>query len=155
MNKDYLEQAIELSRKKMNEDKGGPFGAVIVYENRVIAEGWNEVTSSLDPTAHAEVTAIRKACEKLKTFELKGATLYSSCEPCPMCLAAVYWARIDRVVFANTRQQAKDIQFDDDFIYHEISLPIEARKLAMEHQPRETAQAVFREWEKKPDKIAY
>jgi len=120
-----------------------------------LAEGWNKVTSSNDPTAHAEVTAIRRACEAVNSFELKGATLYTSCEPCPMCLASAYWARISRIVYANTRTEAAAIGFDDAFIYDEIPKEPAARALVMEHHPRKDATDAFAAWAEKPDKIHY
>jgi tRNA(Arg) A34 adenosine deaminase TadA len=128
---------------------------VIVRDGTVLAEGWNRVTSSNDPTAHAEVTAIRRACEALGTFSLPGATLYTSCEPCPMCLAAAYWARVSRIVFANTRQDAAAIGFDDQLLYDEIPKPVAARIVPTLHAPTAEARAVFEAWRTKPDKIAY
>jgi tRNA(Arg) A34 adenosine deaminase TadA len=151
----YLARAIELSREHMDSGAGGPFGAVIVREGRILAEGWNEVTSSNDPTAHAEVTAIRRACQEIGDFSLDGATLYTSCEPCPMCLASAYWARVSRIVFANTRQDAADIGFDDSLIYDEIPKPIAERILPMDHLPSLEARAVFDAWADKDDKISY
>ncbi len=139
----------------MRSGKGGPFGAIIVRNGRVLAEGWNQVTSANDPTAHAEVTAIRRACEAIGDFSLKGAVIYSSCEPCPMCLAAIYWARLDRLVFANTRGQAAAIGFDDEALYREVSLPFEARSIPTLHLPTPEASDVFAEWDAKPDKIRY
>jgi tRNA(Arg) A34 adenosine deaminase TadA len=151
----HLASAIALSRDRMREGLGGPFGAVIVRDGKVLARGWNEVTSSNDPTAHAEVVAIRRACSELGDFRLTGATLYTSCEPCPMCLASAYWARISRIVYANTRDQAAAIGFDDAFIYDEMPKSPAARSLPMEHAPRPEADAVFAEWLNKADKIAY
>ena len=136
--------------------KGGPFGAVIVdAAGRVIAEGWNEVTSANDPTAHAEMVAIRRAAASLGRFDLSGHTIYSSCEPCPMCLGAVYWARLDRLVFANTREEAAAIGFDDAFLYAEIPKPIAERAKPTCHLPDEEAAAAFAEWLAKADRIAY
>ena len=120
-----------------------------------MAEGWNQVTSVIDPTAHAEIVAIRRACVAVGAFSLKGATLYSSCEPCPMCLAAAYWARLDRIVYANTREQAAAIGFDDAFLYDELAQPEKARALLMQHVPSEMAQSVFTDWAAKSDKILY
>src|SRR5215470_1237727 len=117
MNKEHMREAIRLSIKKMRSGKGGPFGAVIVKGNRVVGRGCNQVTSSNDPTAHAEIVAIRNACAKLKAFELDGCDLYTSCEPCPMCLSAIYWSRLRKVYYGNTRKDAAGIAFDDDFIY--------------------------------------
>ena len=150
-----LDRAIALSRARMQANEGGPFGAVIMRDGQLLSEGWNKVTSALDPTAHAEVVAIRRACEAVGDFSLKGATLYSSCEPCPMCLAAAYWARIDRIVYANTREAAALIGFDDAFIYEELPKPVEARALLMQHVPSQAAQSVFADWAAKPDKIRY
>lgn len=151
----YLLRAIEVSRVAMESGRGGPFGAVIVRDGKAIAEGSNEVLAANDPTAHAEVVAIRRACEKLKTFSLEGATLYSSCEPCPMCMAAIYWARISRLVYANTRDAAGQIGFDDALIYDEIAKLPAARRLACEHMPLPEAEAAFRAWENKPDRVNY
>src|SRR5882757_3960510 len=117
----FLERAITLSKEGMESGKGGPFGCVIVKDNEIVGEGNNKVTSSNDPTAHAEVVAIRDACEKLNTYQLDGCDIYTSCEPCPMCLGAIYWARPRRVIYANTREEAAAIEFDDDFIYNEIN----------------------------------
>ena len=151
----HLARAIELSREHMDKGAGGPFGAVIVRDGEVLAEGWNQVTSANDPTAHAEVTAIRRACQEIGDFSLEGATLYTSCEPCPMCLASAYWARVSRIVFANTRQDAADIGFDDSLIYDEIPKPIPERILPMDHLPSLEARAVFDAWADKDDKISY
>jgi len=151
-----LSRAIALSREQMRAGKGGPFGAVIADSNgKIIAEGWNCVTSGNDPTAHAEVTAIRRACTALERFDLKGHVIYSSCEPCPMCLAAIYWARLDRLVFANSRDDAAAIGFDDAAIYDEIPKPIEARSIPTAHLPSEEGRAVFAEWMLKADRINY
>jgi tRNA(Arg) A34 adenosine deaminase TadA len=151
----HLARAVALSREHMEAGEGGPFGAVIARHGKVLAEGWNQVTSSNDPTAHAEVVAIRRACAAVDTFALEGAVLYASCEPCPMCLAAAYWARISRIVYANTRDQAAAIGFDDAFIYDEMPKPPSQRILPMQHAPSEEAEAVFRAWMNKPDRIAY
>jgi tRNA(Arg) A34 adenosine deaminase TadA len=151
----FLRRAVRLSAERMREGAGGPFGAVVVKEGKVIAEGWNGVTSQNDPTAHAEVAAIRKACAALGTFSLTGCDIYASCEPCPMCLAAIYWARLDRVFFANTRADAAAIGFDDDLIYREIGKPIEDRVIPTVHVPMAEAANVFAEWREKPDKIRY
>lgn len=151
-----LARAVQLSRAHMEAGAGGPFGAVIATrDGRIISEGWNGVTSGNDPTAHAEVVAIRRACEALGTFDLSGHVIYSSCEPCPMCLGAVYWARLDRLVFANSRQDAAAIGFDDALIYDEIPKPITARSLPTEHRPTPEATAVFADWLKKADRIPY
>lgn len=151
----YLDRATELARNGMRGGKGGPFGAVIVKDGSIIAEGWNQVTSDLDPTAHAEVNAIRRACAATGSFSLESATLYSICEPCAMCLGAIYWARLDRLVFANTRQEAAAIGFDDLLIYTEIPRPVDQRKLPTLHVPNAEAGAVFAEWLAKPDKVRY
>ena len=151
----FLTLAAELSRRGMENRAGGPFGAVIVKDGKVIAEGWNEVTSDFDPTAHGEVNAIRRACKALKTFSLEGATIYSSCEPCPMCLGAVYWARLDRLVFSNTREQAAAIGFDDNWLYKEVPKSLTERSIPTLHIPNETARLVFAEWMALPDKIPY
>jgi guanine deaminase len=151
----HLGRAVALSRERMEANLGGPFGAVIVRDGAVLAEGWNEVTSSNDPTAHAEVTAIRRACQAVGDFSLAGATLYTSCEPCPMCLASAYWARISRIVYANTRDEAAAIGFDDAFIYDEMPKAPGERAIAMEHRPTPEATAAFAAWMAKPDKIEY
>lgn len=150
-----MKRAVELSRQKMREGCGGPFGAVIVKDGAVIAEGWNQVTSHNDPTAHAEVTAIRNASAALKNFDLSGCEIYTSCEPCPMCLAAIYWARIETVYYAATRQDAASIGFDDALIYDEIMLDISSRKLPMRQLLPDAAIEVMQEWEHKTDKIRY
>jgi tRNA(Arg) A34 adenosine deaminase TadA len=150
-----MRHAIRLSAERMREGAGGPFGAVIVKDGRVIAEGWNRVTSENDPTAHAEVIAIRRACEALGAYTLAGCEIYTSCEPCPMCLAAIYWARMDRIFFANSREDAAAIGFDDDLIYGEVSKPIENRAIPTIKLPLPEAEAVFAEWQAKPDKILY
>ncbi|WP_112663076.1 nucleoside deaminase [Microvirga flavescens] len=151
----YMARAVELSRQHMEAGAGGPFGAVIVRDGKVIGEGWNEVTSTNDPTAHAEVVAIRKACKDIGDFSLEGATLYASCEPCPMCLASAYWARISRIVFANSRQEAAAIGFDDNLIYEEIPKPIAERAIPTLHAPNKDAKAVFAAWMAKADKVEY
>jgi len=150
-----MRRAIELSHEVMERDGGGPFGAVIVKDGRIIAEGSNLVTSTNDPTAHAEIVAIRAACRSLGSFSLQGCDVYSSCEPCPMCLSAIYWARLDRVYFGNDRQDAARIGFDDDFLYREIALPLEARSVPLVRLLPEEARAAFEAWEAKPDKIRY
>ena len=150
-----MRAAIQLSRSKMRANCGGPFGAVVVRNGKIIARGWNKVTSANDPTAHAEVTAIRAACKKLKTFHLAECELYTSCEPCPMCLAAIYWARFKTVYYANTRKDASKVKFDDAWIYDEVARPIARRKLAMRQLLRDEALEVFAEWQAKADKIRY
>lgn len=153
--KKLMQEAIKCSLFGMSNNAGGPFGAVIVKDGEIIAKGWNKVTSTNDPTAHAEVTAIREACKKLNTFDLSGCDLYTSCEPCPMCLSAIYWARIGKIYYANTRKDAADINFDDDFIYKEIPLALDERAIPMEQIERDEAIKVFEEWTKKQDKKAY
>lgn len=142
----FLERAIALSRSGMQGGRGGPFGCVVVRDGEIIGEGNNEVLSTNDPTAHAEVVAIRAACKKLGSFQLEGCDVYASCEPCPMCLGAIYWARPRRVIFANTREQAASIEFDDDFIYHEIEVPVSERRIPFVHHPHPEAEAVFAAW---------
>jgi guanine deaminase len=151
----YMRRAIDISQEKMDENCGGPFGAVVVRDGKIIAEGWNMVTSSHDPTAHAEVVAIRRAAASLGTFSLEGCEIYTSCEPCPMCLAAIYWARLDRVYFANTREDAEKIGFDDDFIYREFRVPDNERALPAKMILRPEAQIVFDNWMRKSDKTPY
>lgn len=151
----HLARAVALSREHMAKGEGGPFGAVVAREGAVLGEGWNLVTSTNDPTAHAEVVAIRRACEAVGDFSLQGATLYASCEPCPMCLASAYWARVSRIVFANTREEAAAIGFDDALIYDEIPKPISERAIPTLHAPIDEAREVFALWLAKADKIAY
>jgi tRNA(Arg) A34 adenosine deaminase TadA len=155
MNPKFMRAAIRLSIDMMRCDKGGPFGAVVVKGNKIIGRGCNEVTSTNDPTAHAEIVAIRDACRSLKTFNLEGCELYTSCEPCPMCLSAIYWSRIRKMYYGNTRKDAAKIAFDDDFIYREVALPIRKRKLVMKQLLRNEALKAFTEWEEKTDKIPY
>ena len=150
----FMVKAIELSIKSA-ETIGGPFGCVIVKDNKIISEGSNKVTSTNDPTAHGEIVAIREACLKLNTFNLSGCELYSTCEPCPMCLSAIYWSHIDRVFYANTRDDAKNIDFDDSFIYSEINKNIEDRKIQMIQMHRDEALKAFKIWNEKVDKIKY
>jgi len=152
---DFMRHAIALSRRGMAGGAGGPFGAVVVLDGRMVAEGWNQVTSTLDPTAHAEIVAIRRACTALGRFDLRGATVFTSCEPCPMCLAALYWSRCDRVVYANDRVQAAGIGFDDEFLYQEIPKPLTARLLPMQRLLAAEALEVFAEWTEKLDRVAY
>jgi tRNA(Arg) A34 adenosine deaminase TadA len=155
MNSEFMRAAIRLSLEKMRSDDGGPFGAVIVRKGKIVARGWNRVTSTNDPTAHAEISAIRDACKKLKTFKLDDCALYTSCEPCPMCLAAVYWARLKKVYCANTRKDAARIGFDDDLICREMARPVARRKIPMKQLLRGEALEAFREWKNKPDKVHY
>lgn len=150
-----MKQAIQLSVENMRQGAGGPFGAVVVKDGKIVGTGWNKVTSTNDPTAHAEVVAIRDACRNLNNFDLSGATIYTSCEPCPMCLSAIYWARIEKIYYANTRKDAADIAFDDDFIYQEIPKDIKDRKVPMEQCCHDEALAAFKEWQEKQDKVRY
>lgn len=151
----FMQEAIELSRKGIEHNEGGPFGCVIVKDNQIVGRGNNRVTSQNDPTAHAEVVAIREACKNLETFQLDDCEIYTSCEPCPMCLGAIYWARPKVVYYANTRNDAAEIGFDDSFIYEEISADIEHRKIPLIRLPQQTAIDVFDAWSKKEDKTAY
>ena len=155
MQQKFMGRAIELSRIHMRAGAGGPFGAVIVKSGEIISEGYNEVVSSKDPTAHAEIMAIRKATLKLDTFHLVGCEIYTSCEPCPMCLAAIYWARIEKIYFANTAEDARDIGFDDQFFYQELQLPRAKRQIPSQQLLHDQALAVFKEWQEKVDRIEY
>jgi guanine deaminase len=155
MKEKFMREAIRLSLEKSRENCGGPFGAVVVRAGEIIGRGWNQVTSKNDPTAHAEVSAIRAACKKLNTFQLDDCELYTSCEPCPMCLSAIYWARIRRIFYANTRRDAAKIKFDDDLIYREISRPMARRKIPMRQLLRPEALKAFAAWEAKTDKVRY
>jgi tRNA(Arg) A34 adenosine deaminase TadA len=139
----------------MDANKGGPFGAVVVKDGAIIAEGFNQVTSANDPTAHAEVTAIREACRKLGSFKLEGCEIYTSCEPCPMCLSAIFWARIDHIYYANTREDAARIGFDDDELYREVARPLDQRTIPNEQLLAEEGRVAFDAWDAKPDKILY
>ena len=147
-------KAIELSIKSVDSGTG-PFGAVIVQDNKIISEGFNIVTSSNDPTSHAEIVAIRKACKDLNNFSLEGCDLYTTCEPCPMCLSAIYWARIDKIYYANTRKDAQKIDFSDSMIYEELNKTIKDRKIPMHQMMREEAIKAFELWDKKTDKVKY
>jgi tRNA(Arg) A34 adenosine deaminase TadA len=154
--KNFMEKAIDISRQKMNENKGGPFGAVIVQKGMVVGRGWNKVTSTNDPTAHAEISAIRDACVQLKTFNLSGCEMYTSCEPCPMCLGAIYWARISKIWYANTAQDAAIVAgFDDEDFYQEFSKSTTERRIPSVQIEREKAIKVFEEWREKENKIRY
>jgi guanine deaminase len=155
MDKTFMARAIELSVANVRHGSGGPFGTVIVKDGAVIAEAANQVTATNDPTAHAEIMAIRLACQKLRFFELKGCDLYSSCEPCPMCLGAIYWARIERVYFGGFAGDAAKAGFDDSAIYEEITQPHAEREIPMIQMMREEALAAFRAWEENPGKIPY
>ncbi len=148
-------EAIRLSKEGMMAGCGGPFGAVIVRGGEIVGSGFNKVTSTNDPTAHAEVVAIRNACEKLNTYQLNGCEIYCSCEPCPMCLSAVYWARIDKIFYANTKHDAAEIGFDDAFIYNEFSKPAIERTISMNILLRNEAKEVFELWRDKTDKQPY
>ena len=149
-----MKRAIDLSLESVNKG-GGPFGCVIVKNEKIVSEGSNKVTSSKDPTAHGEIVAIREACKKINNFSLSGFELYSSCEPCPMCLSAIYWARIDKVYFANTRQDAQKIDFDDSLIYSEFQKNLDKRKIPMVQMMRSEAIKAFELWDKKTDKVKY
>lgn len=151
----FMARAIQLSVDNVLSGHGGPFGAVIVKEGKIIAEGANQVTSKNDPTAHAEVVAIREACGKVGSFELTGCDIYTSCEPCPMCLGAIYWARMRRIYFASAAADAAHAGFDDSFIYHELGRPFPQRSIPMVQLMREEALAGFRAWQDKPNKIPY
>ncbi len=151
----HMRRAIALSQEMMRSNRGGPFGAVIVKDDKIVAEGFNQVTSTNDPTAHAEVVAIRRACQALGTFDLSGCEIYTSCEPCPMCLASIYWARLSRIYYANDRADAARIGFRDDFLYNEIGLPLDARSIPIEPLLRIEGWAAFQEWMDKPDKVEY
>ena len=151
----FLERAIELSRQGMQGGEGGPFGCVVVKNDEIVGEGYNQVTSSNDPTAHAEVVAIRDACKNLQTYQLTGCDIYTSCEPCPMCLGAIYWARPDRVIYANTKEEAAAIEFDDDFIYQEIEAKMSDRKIPFVHEPHPAALNVFQDWKNMENKKQY
>jgi guanine deaminase len=153
--KGWMREAIRLSIEGMNRGHGGPFGAIVVKDGQIIGRGYNSVLSSHDPTAHAEVMAIREACKNLGDFQLNGCTIYTSCEPCPMCMGAIYWARPDRVYYANTRADAAAIGFDDDFIYRELNAPLAQRQMPISELLRTEALEAFRVWQNKSDKIRY
>lgn len=155
MNAEFMWEAIRLSIQNIREGVGGPFACVIVKDGKIVARGTNSVTSTNDPTAHAEIVAIRNACKELKTFQLTGCEIYTSCEPCPMCLGAIYWARPDKIYFANGRADAAKIGFDDEFLYEELPKKISHRKIPTAQLMREEALAAFHEWEQKNDKIKY
>ena len=150
----FMLRAIELSMISVKTN-GGPFGCVIVKNNQIIAEGSNEVTKTNDPTAHAEIVTIRKACNELKNFHLKGTEMYTSCEPCPMCLSAIYWSHIDKIYFGNTRIEAAKIGFDDNFIYDELLMDLAKRKIPSQQLNQNEAIKAFQEWKLKTDKIEY
>ena len=152
--KNFMTRAIELSLASVRSN-GGPFGCVIVKNNEIIAEGSNQVTIINDPTAHAEIVTIRKACKALNNFNLEGTEMYTSCEPCPMCLSAIYWSHIDKIYYSNTRLDAAKIGFDDNYIYNELSKQLSERKIPMQQLYQEDAIKVFKEWELKLDKTKY
>lgn len=152
---DFMREAIRLSIENVDSGKGGPFAAVIVKDGKILASGVNEVTSSNDPTAHAEVVAIRKACSTINAYQLEGCEIYCSCEPCPMCLGAIYWARASKIYFANTKEDAAAVDFDDKFIYEEIDLSHSARKVTTAQLLREEALVAFEKWQKSPLKTTY
>ena len=154
MKEEFMKRAIELSIESVNKG-GGPFGCVIVKDRKIISEGSNKVTSTNDPTAHGEIVAIREACKKLNNFNLNGYELYSTCEPCPMCLSAIYWARIGKIYYANTREDAQKIDFDDSLIYSEFKKKIDKRKIPMIQMMRDEALKAFELWDKKADKVKY
>jgi guanine deaminase len=155
MDNPFMARAIQLSLDNVRSGQGGPFGAVIVKDGRIVAEGVNLVTATHDPTAHAEMVAIRQACANVGVFELRECELYTSCQPCPMCLGAIYWARLTRVYYGNLAADASQIGFDDSFIYHEFAQSLSARAIPMIQMMREQALAAFRAWQEKPDKIPY
>ena len=150
-----MERAIELSLENVRAGLGGPFAALVVRDGIILASGINQVTSSLDPSAHAEIVAIRGACQAIRSFQLQGCELYTTCEPCPMCMGAIYWARLAKVYYANTREDAARIGFDDSFIYDQLALPVESRRIPMIQIMHEPALAAFREWEQSSTKIQY
>ena len=152
---EFLREAIRLSVEKMESGAGGPFGAVIVRDGDIVGRGWNQVTSTNDPTAHAEVVAIRNACSNLESFSLAGCELYSSCEPCPLCLAAAYWARLDRIYFAASCDDATAAGFDDRNFYRELCLPVTDRSIRMQQALRHESLAAFRKWAAKSDRVPY
>ena len=151
----FMLEAVNAALKGMENNEGGPFGCVIVKDGKIVGRGNNKVTSTNDPTAHAEVTAIRDACKNLGSFQLEGCEIYTSCEPCPMCLGAIYWARPDKVYYGCNQQDAADIGFDDEFIYKEIPLPYEKRSIPFESLGRDIALEPFQKWSEKDDKTVY
>ncbi len=155
MEEKFMQEAIELSKKTLTENCGGPFGCVVVKDGEIIGRGWNQVTSKNDPTAHAEILAIREACQKLNSFQLEGCEVYTSCYPCPMCLGAIYWARPSKVFYANTAEDAAQIYFDDAFIYQEVLKKSSERIIPFRQILSEEAKQVFTDWSNKEDKIQY
>ena len=154
-NEKFMAEAVALSQKSLDNNSGGPFGCVIVKDNVIVGRGNNQVTGTNDPTAHAEVVAIREACKNLNSYQLEDCEIYTSCEPCPMCLGAIYWARPKKVYYANSRKDAADIGFDDSLIYDEINAPIEKRIIPLLHLPTNEALQVFKNWAAKNDKSEY
>lgn len=154
-NNKFMIEAVTAALKGMENNEGGPFGCVIVKDGKIVGRGNNKVTSHNDPTAHAEIMAIRDACKNLNTFQLEGCEIYTSCEPCPMCFGAIYWARPDKVFYGCSQQDAADINFDDEFIYKEIELPYEKRSIPFEQLARDMALKPFQKWSKKEDKTEY
>lgn len=155
MKKEFMQRAIEIAERGMDQNEGGPFGCVVVQNNAIIAEGNNSVTLNNDPTAHAEIVAIRNACDHLGTFQLTGCDVYTSCEPCPMCLGAIYWARPDHIYYAATRHDAAEAGFDDSFIYDEITVPDNERSIPTKPIGRKNALKLFERWKSKEDKTVY
>lgn len=155
MENPFMARAIALALDNIKTGRGGPFGAVVVKSGKILAEGANQVTMCNDPTAHAEIVAIRAACKKMRDFRMAGCDVYTTCEPCPMCLGALYWSRADRVFFAGRREDAAAAGFDDEFIYEQLKLPIEARKFSMIPLMRAEAGAVFEAWNESPNRLAY
>ena len=155
MNKRIMQEAIDLAKEKLEQNEGGPFAALIMKDNKIIGRGWNQVTSRNDPTAHAEIVAIRDACKRLDTFSLKDCEIYVNCEPCPMCLAAIYWARIKRIYYAASRKDAAAIGFDDDFIYEQIKKSPQNRSIEMIQNLREEALELFKQWMRKENRKEY
>lgn len=151
----FMQRAIDLAEKGIDSNAGGPFGAVIVKDNKIISEGYNKVTSTNDPTAHAEIIAIKEACKKLNSFQLDDCTIYTSCEPCPMCLGAIYWARPKKVFYGCNREDAAMIDFDDQFIYDELKKKINERRIEFRNLMKKEALMVFKKWKNKPNKIKY
>jgi tRNA(Arg) A34 adenosine deaminase TadA len=155
MNKEFMKMAIDIAVENIKENNGGPFGAVIVKDGKIISKACNSVTKTNDPTAHAEINAIRKACQELNTFDLSGCEIYSSCEPCPMCLSAIYWAKIEKIYYSADRYDAANIGFNDSFIYNELSLPIKERTIPSENIMKQEGQEPFKLWQKNENKIEY
>lgn len=155
MNAQFLKRAIDIAERESKDGQNGPFGALIALNDNIISEGWNQVVETNDPTAHAEIVAIRKACRLLGRFDLEGCILYTSCEPCPMCLSAIYWARIPLVCYASTKEDAEKAGFDDDFIYRELAIPMDKRQVRFVQELREQGNRVFDAWIQNPNKLMY